>query len=101
MYLSYIFVSFIVSLIVLSVTYVISKSMQSYKANVAKMFILATAVMILGKGFFNNAYIFSIYLGACISICFMVRFITKRSLKESALEEKTKEESECKVKYPD
>lgn len=101
MYLSYIFLSFIISLIILFVAYITSKSMQEYKSTIAKAIILATVVMILGKGFFNNAYIFSIYLGSCISVCFMVRFITKRSAIEKVAEEKERDENECKVKYPD
>lgn len=101
MYLSYIFLSFIVSLITLFVTYLTSGTMQNYKSTIAKIIIFATIIMILGKGFFNNAYIFSIYLGGCIAVCFMARFITKRSAKEKSDEEKEKEENECKVKYPD
>lgn len=101
MYPLYIFISFIISLISLSVTYFLSKSIKSYKETVAKIFVLATIVMILGKGFFNNAHVFSFYLGACIALCFVARFVTKRSKKDLDAKLKEDDENACKVKYPD
>jgi len=99
MNLSYIILSFFISTAVFAVLYLTSSEVSNFKARTAIAFIVLTICMILGRGFFNSSTIFSVYLGACISILIFVRIVSKREDSE-AIEAAQKAESEkYKVKY--